>query len=206
MLGQRSRLPIPERGGGHRRAGRGRPAGAPSLAARGHCCRWRGGVWVRPLAFERLDACGSAERAGRAGTASFRADGGPYASAEHARNGAAARFGRCHGAESRSQADAGSSQERKPGEQAGTHAPRGFYGRWARKHHLSHHFSNPNTNHGVTSPVWDLVFGTYADHGKMRVPRRHAPLWLLDETGRVRPEYADGYEVAGVAPVEASAA
>lgn len=86
-----------------------------------------------------------------------------------------------------------------------THAPTGPYGRWARKHHLSHHFSNPATNHGVTSPIWDLVFGTYADHGKMRVPRRHAPLWLLDDDGEVRPEYRDGYEVSGAKQAEASA-
>ena len=41
-----------------------------------------------------------------------------------------------------------------------THAPRGAFGRWARRNHLSHHFSNPGTNHGVTSPLWDFVFGT----------------------------------------------
>ena len=86
-----------------------------------------------------------------------------------------------------------------------THAPTDSYGRWARKHHLSHHFANPSTNHGVTSPIWDLVFGTYVDHGKMRVPRRHAPLWLLDESGQVKPEYTDLYEVAGAAAVDASA-
>lgn len=78
-----------------------------------------------------------------------------------------------------------------------THAPRDAYGRWARSHHLSHHFANPATNHGVTSPVWDLVFGTYADHGKMRVPRRHAPEWLFDAAGAVKHEYQDRYEVFG---------
>ncbi|MCC6214656.1 MAG: sterol desaturase family protein [Polyangiaceae bacterium] len=77
-----------------------------------------------------------------------------------------------------------------------THAPLGPYGRWARRNHLSHHFASPATNHGVTSPAWDLVFGTHRDHGKIRVPRRHAPPWLLDEAGGVRPEYAAEYELA----------
>ncbi len=27
--------------------------------------------------------------------------------------------------------------------------------------HLNHHFKNHNKNFGVTSPIWDLVFGTY---------------------------------------------
>ena len=67
-------------------------------------------------------------------------------------------------------------------------APGGPYSRWTRRHHLSHHFSNPGTNHGVTSPIWDLVFGTYVDHGRIRVPRRHAPPWLIDDQGRARDE------------------
>ncbi|MCC6897995.1 MAG: sterol desaturase family protein [Polyangiaceae bacterium] len=87
-----------------------------------------------------------------------------------------------------------------------THAPRGAYSRWARRNHLSHHFSNPSTNHGVTSPLWDHVFGTHVEHGRIRVPRRHAPPWLLDEQGRVKPEYGDDYELAGPAPVVAAQA
>ncbi|MBK7580047.1 MAG: sterol desaturase family protein [Myxococcales bacterium] len=86
-----------------------------------------------------------------------------------------------------------------------THAPPHAYGRWARRHHLSHHFANPATNHGVTSPIWDLVFGTYAEHGKLRVPRRHVPPWLVDDHGSVRPEYAAEYEVASVPQATASA-
>ncbi|MCC6667271.1 MAG: sterol desaturase family protein [Polyangiaceae bacterium] len=87
-----------------------------------------------------------------------------------------------------------------------THAPRGAFGRWARRNHLSHHFSNPGTNHGVTSPLWDFVFGTHVDHGRIRVPRRHAPPWLLDAQGRVREEYAEDYELAGPTAVVAAEA
>lgn len=77
-----------------------------------------------------------------------------------------------------------------------THAPRGAYTRWTRRHHLFHHFGNPKMNHGVTSPIWDLAFGTYVKPGIIRVPVRHAPTWLLDDQGEVRPEYYGEYELA----------
>ena len=35
------------------------------------------------------------------------------------------------------------------------------YARWAARHHLHHHFVTPRKNHGVTTPVWDWIFGTY---------------------------------------------
>lgn len=84
-----------------------------------------------------------------------------------------------------------------------THAPNNAYSRWARRHHLHHHFTSPRENHGVTSPLWDVVFGSHGRLGKIRVPRRHAPSWLLDERGRVRPEHAADYELP--AQAEASA-
>jgi sterol desaturase/sphingolipid hydroxylase (fatty acid hydroxylase superfamily) len=39
--------------------------------------------------------------------------------------------------------------------------PRTRYGRWAAKNHLYHHFMRPNRNHGVTTPLWDMVFRTH---------------------------------------------
>jgi sterol desaturase/sphingolipid hydroxylase (fatty acid hydroxylase superfamily) len=61
--------------------------------------------------------------------------------------------------------------------------PVNAYGRWARKHHLSHHFGNAKLNHGVSSPIWDWVFGTYAPDATVLVPRRHASKfpWLLED-------------------------
>ena len=77
-------------------------------------------------------------------------------------------------------------------------APRTAYGRWARRHHLRHHFGRPMQNQGVTSPVWDVVFGTLdATDGPVRVPRRMAPVWLVDDEGAVRAEYEDDYVLAG---------
>lgn len=75
------------------------------------------------------------------------------------------------------------------------------YERFVRRHHFHHHFGHPMTNHGVTSPIWDLVFGTYVPiDGPIRVPRRMAMRWLLDDRGEVRPEYAADYVLAGSRP------
>jgi sterol desaturase/sphingolipid hydroxylase (fatty acid hydroxylase superfamily) len=61
-----------------------------------------------------------------------------------------------------------------------THAGFGPYARWARRHHFHHHFVDGRTNHGVTSPLWDLVFGTYRTPGIIKVPPRLAMKWLED--------------------------
>lgn len=75
------------------------------------------------------------------------------------------------------------------------------YERWVRRHHFHHHFGHPMANHGVTSPFWDIVFGTYERvDGPLRVPRRMAMVWLLDDAGEVRPEYAADYALAGTLP------
>lgn len=84
-----------------------------------------------------------------------------------------------------------------------THAPRNAYGRWVRLHHFHHHHGHPMTNHGVTSPIWDRLFGTLERPERIRVPRRHAMPWLVDATGAVRPEYQATYELVGPADVDA---
>lgn len=77
--------------------------------------------------------------------------------------------------------------------------PRSRYQRWLRRHHFHHHFGHPKDNLGVTWPLWDLAFGTYHRPGVIRVPRRMAMVWLLDNQGDVRPEHAADYQVAGTA-------
>lgn len=77
-----------------------------------------------------------------------------------------------------------------------THAPKGPVGRFLRRHHFAHHFNGPQTNHGVTTPVWDVVFGTLRDPGVIRVPEKHAMTWLVDpDTGDARAEFADDYVI-----------
>jgi sterol desaturase/sphingolipid hydroxylase (fatty acid hydroxylase superfamily) len=76
-------------------------------------------------------------------------------------------------------------------------APRGRYSTWVRHHHFHHHFGHPMANHGVTTPLWDHVFGTWQAPGVIKVPRRMALPWLVDERGEVRPEYRDRYALVG---------
>ena len=77
-----------------------------------------------------------------------------------------------------------------------THAGIGPYGRWARRHHFHHHFADARVNHGVTTPIWDLVFGTYRTPAKIRVPAKLVMAWLVDpETGAIRAEHAATYEL-----------
>jgi sterol desaturase/sphingolipid hydroxylase (fatty acid hydroxylase superfamily) len=46
--------------------------------------------------------------------------------------------------------------------------PRTGLGRWLRKHHMLHHHADHSGGFGVSSPLWDLVFGT------MPVPKRRS--------------------------------
>jgi sterol desaturase/sphingolipid hydroxylase (fatty acid hydroxylase superfamily) len=39
-------------------------------------------------------------------------------------------------------------------------SPRSEYGRELKKHHMLHHFKDPTRRFGVSSTVWDRVFGT----------------------------------------------
>lgn len=79
-----------------------------------------------------------------------------------------------------------------------THAPWEPFGRWARRHHLHHHFCNPKSNHGVTSPIWDVVFGTYERPKVIPIPPRQVDgvVWLFDpETREIKDAYADSYRL-----------
>jgi sterol desaturase/sphingolipid hydroxylase (fatty acid hydroxylase superfamily) len=78
-----------------------------------------------------------------------------------------------------------------------THAPRGRFGRWARRHHFHHHFHDPAGNHGVTTPVFDVLFRTQRiSHTPIRVPARLAMRWLIDPaSGDIRKEFRSEYEL-----------
>jgi sterol desaturase/sphingolipid hydroxylase (fatty acid hydroxylase superfamily) len=84
-------------------------------------------------------------------------------------------------------------------------APRTRYGRWFRRHHFHHHFAEPLRNQGVTTPLWDRVFGTLTVPDQVLVPRRLAMSWLLDEHGEVRPEHRADYAVRGAASFDEAA-
>lgn len=84
-----------------------------------------------------------------------------------------------------------------------THGPLNGYGAWARRHHFHHHFNDARTNHGVTSPVWDWLFGTLAETDVVRVPRRLAPVWLMT-ADELDPAYSGEYVLRGRARSPAS--
>ena len=83
--------------------------------------------------------------------------------------------------------------------------PRGRYSTWLRRHHFHHHFGHPRANHGVTTSVWDRVFGTHERPDRVRVPRRLAQPWMLDGD-RLRPEYEADYVLVGSADRSSRAA
>lgn len=78
---------------------------------------------------------------------------------------------------------------------AHTHAPTGPYSRWVRRNHFYHHFMSPRSNHGVTSPVFDMLCGTYKKPTVIAVPERFAMNWLLDEAGEIKAEYQQDYQL-----------
>ena len=51
------------------------------------------------------------------------------------------------------------------------YAPRTELGRVLRKHHFSHHFMNAKSNYGVTTRLFDRLFGTSDERGLVRVPK-----------------------------------
>jgi sterol desaturase/sphingolipid hydroxylase (fatty acid hydroxylase superfamily) len=78
-----------------------------------------------------------------------------------------------------------------------THPGIGAYGRWARRHHFHHHFVNNRSNHGVTTPIWDMVFGTLEQPTIIKVPRKLCMAWLLDPaTNDVQAAHAATYQLA----------
>ena len=78
-----------------------------------------------------------------------------------------------------------------------THAPRSRYGHWARRHHLYHHFKRPHLNHGVTTPLWDWVFGTLEVPESVGVPSKHVLPWMLEADGQLKPCFQRQYVVTG---------
>ena len=78
-----------------------------------------------------------------------------------------------------------------------THGPKpNVYSRWLRTHHLYHHFGNPRMNHGVTTPLWDAVFGTLILPIQVRIPARRIAHWMCDpNTGRLRSNLTEDYKL-----------
>ena len=46
--------------------------------------------------------------------------------------------------------------------------PKREFGKFMVKHHAIHHYVNPTMNYGLSSPIWDYVFGTATTMEKER--------------------------------------
>ncbi|MCS7010571.1 MAG: sterol desaturase family protein [Anaerolineales bacterium] len=40
---------------------------------------------------------------------------------------------------------------------------RSGYAKYLKRYHMAHHYKDPNTRFGVSSPLWDWIFGTMGD-------------------------------------------
>ena len=65
-----------------------------------------------------------------------------------------------------------------------------------RKHHFYHHFHNPKMNHGVTTRIWDRVFGTFKRVEKVNIPKQMSMQWLLDGA-EIKSDYAEHFRMSG---------
>lgn len=49
----------------------------------------------------------------------------------------------------------------------------GTIGRYLKKRHARHHFFDPDSDYGVSSPLWDFVFGTYGHKQPSKATQAH---------------------------------
>ena len=53
----------------------------------------------------------------------------------------------------------------------------------------------------MTTPIWDLVFGTYQQPEIIPVPEKLKMRWLTDpDTGEVKPEHGSAYSLRRTRP------
>lgn len=72
--------------------------------------------------------------------------------------------------------------------------PQNWYFATMAAHHFTHHFVNPNSNHGVTSTVWDYVFGTYQGGKELiKMQKRYECNWMGGE--KFTDKYGHTYQV-----------
>lgn len=73
-------------------------------------------------------------------------------------------------------------------------APPHLYASKMRAHHFYHHFEDENMNHGVTTPIWDYVFGTYRKPTVITYPEKFRLRWLTpNESGVFQDRWGQKY-------------
>lgn len=76
-------------------------------------------------------------------------------------------------------------------------APPHAYASKMRAHHFYHHYVDETMNHGVTTPLWDLVFGTYRKPATIVLSEKFKQRWFLTGAdGIYRDNWGQVYQVA----------
>lgn len=65
-------------------------------------------------------------------------------------------------------------------------APRGAAEEWMWRFHFHHHYADARVNFGLTSPVFDYVFGTAVAPDEVVLPEAALPAWWTGETAGFR--------------------
>lgn len=60
-------------------------------------------------------------------------------------------------------------------------APRSAWEHWFWRFHFHHHYGNPRVNFGLTSPLFDLLFGTLEVPPVVELPAAALPAWWRGE-------------------------
>lgn len=60
-------------------------------------------------------------------------------------------------------------------------APRGAAEAWMWRFHFHHHYADPRVNFGLTSPLFDYVFGTAVSPEEVVLPEAALPAWWRGE-------------------------
>lgn len=75
-------------------------------------------------------------------------------------------------------------------------SPPHFYASRMRAHHFYHHFVDENMNHGVTTPLWDVVFGTYRRPGTITFPEKFRLSWIeVNHEGNYQDNWGQCYSM-----------
>lgn len=75
-------------------------------------------------------------------------------------------------------------------------APPHFYASRMRAHHFYHHFVDENMNHGVTTPLWDIVFRTYRKPAIIPFQEKFRLGWInVDQSGKYQDKFGQCYQV-----------
>jgi sterol desaturase/sphingolipid hydroxylase (fatty acid hydroxylase superfamily) len=55
---------------------------------------------------------------------------------------------------------------------------------WLKKYHMRHHYDDDHSGYGVSSPLWDYIFGTRAQRGRLEAEPLGSARELVSTTDR----------------------